>query len=286
VLVRIGEPIDLDTWRVRTGSDDASRLTADIAVALRRVTLNFASDARARRAVALAQALAAITDTPPALGRPRTLAAEAEIALRIETATSMLTSAPLHIARQADAFIARVEALEAGLALRHVGLADLQISPRLRHGARFMAREGILAALALPVALLGRVTHWVPFHLARALAMRPMAQDPSRDQPAMRTIVLGLGFVLLCYAFQGALVAQWFGAPVAALWLAAIFLAAHIDFLLRDRLHRAWRRARAYLVLRADPTLRNHALEETRALVADAIALEQALFTSTAAIPI
>jgi 1-acyl-sn-glycerol-3-phosphate acyltransferase len=277
VLVRIGEPIDVDAWRARTGSEDAELLTADIDAALRRVTLNFASAERARRAVSLAGALAAITEAPPVLGQPRALATEVELARRIEAATDALDSAPAAVARQADAFISRVEALEARLAARGAALADAQISPRLRHGAWFVLRESLVIGATLPVAVLGRVMHWLPLRAARALAMRPLVRDPSRDQPAMRTILLGLATVLLWYVLLGGLVAHWFGAAAAALWLVVLLASARVDFLLRDRLERAWRRARTYRALRADPAWRDRTLTEIAALAAEALALETSL---------
>jgi 1-acyl-sn-glycerol-3-phosphate acyltransferase len=277
VLVRIGEPLDVDAWLVSAGTPDAARLTADIAAAMRRVTLNFASEARAGRAVALARALAAIAEQPAPINQPRPLATEAAIAHRIEMATDELANAPRDIVLQADAFIGRVESLEARLRGRQVTLADVHISPDVRPGARFVLREGLLAIAAFPVALLGRITHWIPLRLARLLALRTTAEDPSRDQPAMRTIVLGLAFVLVWYALQGMLVTRWFGGTAALLWLVAIFLAARVDFLLRDRLRRGWQRARTYLALRADPAFRQDLLEQIRLLVAEALTLEQAL---------
>jgi glycerol-3-phosphate O-acyltransferase/dihydroxyacetone phosphate acyltransferase len=277
VLVRVGEPIDVDAWRADARADDAECLTADIDAALRHVTLNFASEERARRAVALARVLAAITEAPPTLGRTRALSTETELARRIEVATAALESASPAVARQADAFIALVDGLEARLAARGAALADVRISPRLRHGAWFVVRESLVVAAALPIALLGRAMHWLPLHAARALAMRPLARDPSRDQPAMRTIVLGLAFVPLWYALQAALVAHWLGVVPALLWLVVLFVSARVDFRLRDRLGRGWRRARTYLALRADPTWRARSLAEMQTLIADASALEAAL---------
>jgi len=281
VLVRIGEPIDIESWRTDTCSDDAGRLTQDIDIALHRVTLNFASAGRARRAVALARMLAAITEAPPALGQRRALTTEAELAHRIETATDALENASPEVARQADAFIARAEALETRLAARGAGLADVQISPRLRHGAWFVVRESFVLVAVLPVALFGRLVHWLPLRAARSLAMRPLATDPSRDQPAMRTIVLGLAFVLLWYALLAVLGTHWLGAVPAAAWLLALLVSARIDFLLRDRLGRAWQRARTYLALRADPALHRESLAELRILVAEGLALEAALIAPT-----
>jgi 1-acyl-sn-glycerol-3-phosphate acyltransferase len=277
VLVRIGDPIDVGAWRAHTASADAARLTVDLDAALRHVTLNFASEARAHRAVALARGLAALTDAPPAVAQPRSLATEAELARRVETATDALETAPPEVVQLADRFIARMEALDERLRAHGAALEDVQISPRLRHGARFVAREGLVFAAALPVVLLGRVMHWVPLRLARTLAMRPLARDPSRDQPAMRTIVLGLAFVLTWYALQAAVVARWLGGLAAVLWLVVLALAGHVDFMLRDRSQRAWRRARTYLALRGDPALRRDSLAEIDALVADGLALEAAL---------
>jgi glycerol-3-phosphate O-acyltransferase/dihydroxyacetone phosphate acyltransferase len=279
VLIRVGDPIDVGAWRTHTApSGDAAGLTADLDVALRHVTLNFASEARAQRAVALARALAALTDdAPPAVADARSLAAEAELARRIEAATDGLEHAPPDVVALADDFIARVHALEERLRARGAALSDIRISPRLRHGARFVVREGLVFATTLPVALLGRVMHWIPLRLARMLAMRPLARDPSRDQPAMRTIVLGLAFVLVWYAVQAALVTRWLGGLAALLWLVILALAGHLDFVVGDRRRRAWRRARTYLALRADPVLRRDALAETDALVADGLVLEAAL---------
>jgi glycerol-3-phosphate O-acyltransferase/dihydroxyacetone phosphate acyltransferase len=277
VLVRIGESINVDEWLAATDAPDAARLTADIDAAMRRVTLNFASEARARRAIALARGLASIAEESRSIGHPRPLTTETELACRIDVATDALANAPPETVCQADALIARVESLEARLAERHVTMSDVHISPRMRHGARFVVREGTLAAVAYPVALLGRITHWVPLRLARMLALHTTAKDPSRDQPAMRTIVLGLVFVLLWYALQGVLLARWFGVVAALLWLVVIFLAARVDFVLRDRLRRGWRRARSYLALRADPVFRQTSLEEIRLVVAEALAVERLL---------
>jgi glycerol-3-phosphate O-acyltransferase / dihydroxyacetone phosphate acyltransferase len=277
VLVRIGDPIDIDRWSIETTTADAPSLTAAVDDALRRVTLNFANDARAERAVSLARALAAIADAPPSLVRPRALTAEVEIVGRIERATNGLTGASPELLARADDFVARLAALENWLTERHVALAEVRISPRIRHGAQFAVREGSLIALALPIALLGRITHWPPLRLARQIAMRPLARDASRDQPAMRTIVVGLLLLLLSYLVQGLVIFHWLGVLPALLWLILIFLAARVDFALRGRLRRAGERAWSYLALRRDPRLRIAALDEIDALLAEALALESEL---------
>lgn len=277
VLVRIGAPLDLDAWLAASVEHTAAALTAEIDDRLRAVTLNFASEERAERAVALARALAALSTEPAALDRPRPLDAEADIARRVDLATGALASAAPVVIAHADALTARLARVEASLASRGASLADLRISVGMRHGALFVLREGVLATLSVVVALVGRLTHWLPITLARALALRTLVGDPSRDQPAMRTILVGLMCVLAWYVVLGAAVAHWFGTTTALLVLAGCFAAAHVDRLLHGRLRRAVRRARTYLAFRADPTFREETVREVDAMLVDALALEQEL---------
>lgn len=277
VLVRIGTPIDVDAWRASNLAGDAASLTLQLDDALRAVTLNFASAERAEQAVSLARALAAIASAPFSLDKPRPLATEAEIAARLERATEAAAHASPALAERSTQFVGRVRALEERLADRGASLHEVQISPRLRHGAWFVLREASLALVAWPVALLGRVTHWLPLRVARWAAMRPLAADPSRDQPAMRTIVLGLGAVLLWYVLQLAVVGRVWGWFVALLWLVLIAVAALIDLRFADRAQRARARARTYLAMRRTPGLREEALAECDALLDEALLLERAL---------
>lgn len=281
VLVRVGESLDLDTWCAARATHDAADLTRELDLRLRRVTLNFASDERARRAVRVASALAAIGSEPAQLGTPDTFSTEAMIAGRIEAALQSLSSAAPSLQRAADELTTHLEALDEQVAHRGVSLADVRISTRLRPGALFAVREGAIALIALPVAALGRAVHWPPVTIARHLAMRPLQPGFSRDQPAMRTIVFGLILLLVWYIAQMALVAVWFGPAAAILWLLAVFAAARVDLLFGQRLKQAVRRARTYLALRSDPMLHARLLSEFDALVADAAALEGALLAST-----
>jgi hypothetical protein len=65
----------------------------------------------------------------------------------------------------------------------------------------------------------GRLTHQAPIEVARTLALK---QSRDADQPAMLTIIFGLGLVLLTYVFQVALV----GALVKSFWVSALYLAS------------------------------------------------------------
>jgi 1-acyl-sn-glycerol-3-phosphate acyltransferase len=276
LLVRVGEPLDLDAW-LAAHPDDAAALTAEVDARLRRVTLNFGSDERARRAEHLASALGALANGALPLGRPPSLAPEADFARRIETASEALAVAPAPLVHRADAFVADVDAFTRRLAARGVALPALRVSLRVRRGAWFVLREATLLAIALPVALLDRVVHDLPVRLARALAQRSLASDPSRDQPAMRTIVLGIGLLLTWYLVLGIALAHWFGPGVAILALATTALGASAELALRDRVSRARQRARTYLALRADSALQASALAEAARLLEEARSLEGAL---------
>jgi 1-acyl-sn-glycerol-3-phosphate acyltransferase len=280
VLVRIGEPLEIDAWRAAHHyAGDAALLTREIDARLRQVTLNFATTDRADRAVRVAAALAAIGSAPAELGDMSLFALETEIADRVERATDALAMASPEIGLFADHLTQRLADLENVLRARGGSLADARISLRVRHGARFLLREGIIAILALPIAVLGRVVHWLPVRMARAFALSSLRDDPSRDQPAMRTIVIGLGLILVWYVLQAMLIGRLLGIAAAAAWLVIIFFAAQIDLRFSDRLERAWRRARTYLLLRGDSALRTMVLVEVDQLLDDALRLERLLTT-------
>ena len=282
LLVRIGEPLNLAAW-LTTCAGDAAALTAEIDARLRLVTLNFDSDTRARRAERLARTLGAVASDALPLGHSPSLGPEADLARRIDAASAALAAAPEPVVRQADAFVAKAAAFERQLAARGVALSELRVSPRVRHGAWFVLRESLLLALALPVALVDRIAHDFPVRLARILARRSLAGDPSRDQPAMRTIVLATGMLFAWYLLLGIALANRLGTGVALLMLLTLTLSASAELALRDRLSRAWRRARTYLALRADPALQASALAAVDQLLEEARALEQTLLADRAA---
>ena len=141
----------------------------------------------------------------------------------------------------------------------------------------FVAREGPLALLAGIAVVLGWATHWIPLRAARALALRSLTRDTSRDQPAMRTILFGLSAIVLWYVAQFVVLTRLAGPLVAVGWLAVTFSAAHALRLAGGRLERALQRARSFLALRADPSLQPRLVAAVDALLAEALALEQAL---------
>jgi 1-acyl-sn-glycerol-3-phosphate acyltransferase len=274
ILVQVGEPISVDRWVPDDEGAAVEELTAEIDARLRAVTLNYASADDAARARALASSLARLIEEPPEVGAPDSLRAEVVIARRIEEARGALQGADEATRERVDVLLTRLSAFERSLAREDIALDDVAISSAFGPGARFVAREGWRVVVGGPVAAWGRINHWIPFHLARALAMRSVE---SAADPAMRTIVATTTLVLVFYLLQGALVWHFIGAIGAALYLVSLPLAADISFALRDRLTRVRQRARAYLRFRRDPDLQRRLIDELRWLRDEALALDEQL---------
>ena len=276
VLVRVGEPVVLESWLAERG-EDANALTQTIEAQLRAVTLNFATAERAARAVRLARILSALGGEPGSVAQPRSLAVEADLARRIDRATTSLADASPHVIDAADSLVTRLNTLEHELSRLGIALEDVRISTRWTAGTRFLVKEGPILVLAIVSLALGWLTHWIPLRVARTLALHSLREDSSRDQPAMRTIVYGLVAIVAWYVIQLIVLTRLVGLPAALCWLALIFIAAHVLRLRGGRLRRALRRARTFLVLRSDRTLQRRLLTEIDALVTQARSLEQAL---------
>ncbi|HJU88708.1 MAG TPA: lysophospholipid acyltransferase family protein, partial [Gemmatimonadaceae bacterium] len=194
IFVHVGDPIALDEWHPRDVSAPVDSLMLDVDTALRAATLNFASPEDAERVLGLSRLLAGAFDRARPLGSPDApLASEVEIVRRI---VAVERSLPPSAAERASHFLARLEALRQELLTRRITVSDVAISPALVPGARFGVREGMLVALTGPVALWGRVNHWIPLTLARWIARR---QSKSPEDPAMYTLVLGLALVIIAY---------------------------------------------------------------------------------------
>ena len=180
VLVRVGEPVMLESWLAAQGGEDISALTQAIETQLRAVTLNFATAERAARAVRLARILSALATEPVAVARPRSLDAEADLAL---------TDAPPAIIDAADELSARLQTFQQELDRLGIAIEDVRISTSWKDGRLFLVHEGPIVLLSVAALILGWATHWIPLRLARTLALHSLRRDRSRDQPAMRTII-------------------------------------------------------------------------------------------------
>jgi len=281
VLVRVGDPILLDSWL--SAQENASELTQAIDAKLRAVTLNFATAERAERAVRLARILSALATEPLPVDHPRSLDAEADLANRIERATDALADASPELNVAADTLSLRLATLQQELHDRGIELEDVRISTRWNAGTRFAFREGPLLLLSGLAYVFGRLTHWIPLRLARALALRSLRRDPSRDQPAMRTIIFGLVSVIVWYVLQFAILSYLVGPVAAIVWLLLIFVSAHALRRGGGRLGRAMRRARTFFALRSDGALQEQLIAKIETLVQEALSLEQMLLHQASA---
>ena len=276
VLVQVGEALSMDAWQRRDATcSDAEALTAEIEARLRAVTLNYGSADLAARTVRLASTIAALF--PDARdGADRGLDIDAAIARRIADLSRRLAGADQLRAR-ADRVTARLDTVAQTASKHQMSIEDIGIALDLRSALRFTAREGWLLLLSGPVALWGRINHWLPFRAARVIALK--APDGASD-PAMRTVVAGAAFLLIAYVAQSALVAALFGPWPAAIYLVSLPVAADIDFWLSDRVARTARRARAFRLFRREPGLHQQLIRELAELRTEVTALDRELGAS------
>ncbi|MFL5529905.1 MAG: 1-acyl-sn-glycerol-3-phosphate acyltransferase [Gemmatimonadaceae bacterium] len=87
----------------------------------------------------------------------------------------------------------------------------------ITNAARGDAARGRKGLIALAAAW-GRLTHRLPIKLARKIAIR---RSTNADQPAMFTIMFGIGFALITYAVHLAII----GALVHSLWIESLYVA-------------------------------------------------------------
>jgi glycerol-3-phosphate O-acyltransferase / dihydroxyacetone phosphate acyltransferase len=257
VLIDVGEPLDVGQWIatvVKPAGVDT--LTEEIDRRLRDVTLNYATADEAARTRGLAKVFASLLEDPLSIGTGRPLESEVELERRLAQARRLLESGHTGPAlrTRAERFLDRLDAFEHTLYAERIAVDEVAIPVGRRHGVWFALREGVLLAIVGPIALWGRVNHWLPFRLARVLGARDMT---SRDQPAMRTILAGLVLVLLFYGLATTIVAQVAGGVVATIYLVSLPVAADIDLRFAERTRQARQRMRAYLRFRRNPALRH-----------------------------
>lgn len=83
--------------------------------------------------------------------------------------------------------------------------------------ARVVQGRGLKERLIALAASWGRLTHQFPVRVARSIAMK---RSIDADQPAMQTILFGIGFVLLMYAVQLTIL----GVLVHSFWVSSLYL--------------------------------------------------------------
>jgi hypothetical protein len=276
VLVQIGEPLDVDAFM--DGNAAVPVLTDEVAARLAAVTLNFESADDARRIRLVGDTLGALLEPLRSVGADLVpLSTTLSLVRRIDrTARTLRDDQRWHddatVAARVAGFEARLVAFRERLDRAGVDVHDVAIDSDATSGVRFGVRESAIALLLLPLVLWGRLTHWAPVRLARALATRNVK---ARDEPAMRTIVNGLFLVLLAYAAETAIVAALAGPWWALLFFASLVPSATADLRYGDRLRRARQRAHAYFLFRREPALQRELLADADWLRTEAAALER-----------
>lgn len=278
VALRVGRSVTAEGL-TEASPEHVQALTARVDQALRRVTLNFASHDDAEQVLEVSALLNQLLDRVRPLDAPDAPLTDAvRIAQRLESARQALPSAPSEIVAQADAFLIKLDAFRARIRAATIPINDLWMPISIAAGAWFALREGIIALITFPVALWGRINHWIPITLARWVG-RATSKNP--DEPAMHTLVSGLVFVLAFYALVAAFINHHHGALWAVAYLVTLPPAASLDFWLSDRMRRALRRAQGYLTMRRDPALRAALRQEASDLRAEARRLNTALLEPT-----
>lgn len=272
VVVRMGAPLFAPA-ATSPELDEVHALTARVDRALRDLTLNFASRDDGVRVVELATLLSAVLDRVRPLTAPDPpLAESVRLAQRLESARHVVSNVPPALQLEIEAFLDRVWAFRARLREHEIPVNDLWMPVTALSGSWFVVREVSLSLLAVPIALWGRINHWIPLRLATWMG-RATSKNP--DEPAMRTLVIGLVLVVAFYLALAAIVARAVGLGWALLYLAALPPSASLDFWMSDRRHRALARARAYLTLRRNPVLRAELRAEASDIRATARRLDE-----------
>jgi len=299
VLLQVGEPLRLD----ELPSDHATvpALTSEIERRLRDVTLNFSSPEESARLLSLAHALGVLFTPTRRIGAESyPLADVVQLVKRVHRAASRITgefqifdgtpaspmsttgsmrigSRDVKLTTRVQQFEKRFAALLSQLGREQLALEDVSVEPGSLPGARFAVREGLLALVRGPIGLWGRVNHWLPITITRALALRRVQ---SRDEPAMRSVVFGLVLVLAFYALQTGMVAWFFGGWWALAYALTLVPSASSDFRYGDRTRRARERIRAYFRFRKEPALQRSLKAEAEWLREEAVALEALILES------
>ena len=287
-LVQFGDPLDVAAWLAEHGGEAAAdgaprnlaeSLTRAVDRRLRDVTLNFESAEAARQVMAVSELVSEVlADGVRPLAEPGApLGAVAGVARRAGLVRQRLASLGPDDRRRVEGFLERLDAFRGALAAAGVPPSEIGLDTGVAPGARFVVREAAVVLGLGPVAWWGRLNHWLPLRLARAIARRT-SRTP--EDPAMHTLVVGLGLVLAFYVLQTALVCWWAGPGWGALYLLSLPAAARWDFRFRERMRRAAGRVRSYLRFRRDPALQARLLAEARWLREEAAAIDERAATA------
>jgi hypothetical protein len=140
-----------------------------------------------------------------------------------------------------------------------------------------LVRNMAYMLLLIPLDLLGRAAAAVLLRAARYVALRSLRGDDSRDQPAMRTILIALASVPLWCAVLVATLAPQVGVWSSLLGLGVVVAALAVHACCHERLMTTARRIPAYFQRGAPVPLPQDLLSTARTLTDAARALEAEL---------
>ena len=253
VLVEVGQPIALDS--LAAAQAQVEPLTTEISRRLHAVTLNFDDDADADAVLDLATILAATSEDIRPLGdSDAPIAAKIDVARRADVIRHRLERGELtpRVEERVRHVQRRLLSLRRTATKLGIRLDDVALNTGLPAAGRFVVRELLLAAVGIPLAVWGRLNHFVPFTLATWLGEKTSS---ARSQLAMHTIVLGVILIPVFYAAQAAIVWHLAGPWWALLYVASLIPSASWDLRYTERLRKIRQRATAWRHFREDPGL-------------------------------
>jgi glycerol-3-phosphate O-acyltransferase/dihydroxyacetone phosphate acyltransferase len=277
VLVQVGDAIDVDAFvaAIADSTHAVEALTMLVTQRLSAVTLNFETNSDAERISVVSETLAALLE-PSASVANEAPSLSTVLALVRRTArvreSLMRNGADSELATHVTLYEQRINEFRARLVRENIVVSDIAIDVDATPGVRFAIRELIRAAVVLPVSWWGRATHFIPIHIARALALRNVK---ALDEPAMNTLIFGVLLVLLSYAIETAIVWQIFSGWWALAFFLTLIPSASSDLRYGDVARRRSERMRAYFKFRRNPQLQRELLAEADWLRRAAGAIEQ-----------
>ena len=249
VAVHVGTPIVVG--HSAPSADQVAALTSALDAGLRAVTLNFPTIDDAERVLHVSHTLIRVLADVRPLAEPQPpLGHTVQLARQIEDVRRRLPLLDADLLERVQGFVADLDRWRATAQMLRAPLGDVAMPLSRASGAWFLVREVTIGLIAAPVAMWGRLNHWLPVRAALVLA-RLTSRNP--DEPAMHALVGGTGLVVASYTIAAGVAFHALGWPWSVVYLASLPVAARVDFWWSDRLRAAIRRARGYLKLRANP---------------------------------
>jgi glycerol-3-phosphate O-acyltransferase/dihydroxyacetone phosphate acyltransferase len=276
VFVRFGTPIDVDAWCLDRPTRSPAALTQEIGRRLSHASLDLPAPERALYAKAFAGALAASQSLSGLMHA--TAQDSSDISDdAIEGTAQSLRLASAAVLGRIEHFVDEVNTLT-GQLQSHALAIDGHLAPiEPTHALSYLARDVAFVLLLLPLALLGRAFTTLLLHVARYVALRSLRNDESRDQAAMRTILIALASLPLWCGLLVVIFAPHVGALSALLLIMMVLGAILVHACYHTRLTMAGRRVVPCFRRDAPAAFPADLLSWARALRDEARALEAEL---------